>query len=485
MCMIKKSALKIYRTFKQEIARERIYDNTRGSSLLFEARTGVLRTKTYRAKYEGVDTVRSLRQSLRKKTPVPKSQVKVIGNTTLPDNIREVLELGPKFAVEPKKSAPELLGMVRQVSKQVPDAESDRCVSEESAEEKDVKNIHLRPATENSTSGTKHVCLRGDSWLVQHRKRQSPSTVPNVPAIPDVRKCDLPSAYWARHLIAGADNATVFTVCALDGDKFTFDKYVLRTSNENKLQATAFVQATKIKTLDITDIEIADELLRDIDFMIPCRGFGKTGEFGVNSKYKQKTFHDRTFRPSCRGVAPMPEKACPQCKHLRRLLLSRESYRRRKGKNVAQSQKLSFRLKLQTAQANRSRLSVLQAKSLINQMKEKNAQNDSAAFEEAVKALLIKQQQLVKACFAAAKRIACAWRICGRWRHLPILATIAEPVVSRSSPAEQQSWSHVVWLWTLLRLVFAVSFERYVPRKMTVCFTVHAVTMPRQRQTHC
>ncbi|XP_075748102.1 uncharacterized protein LOC142814045 [Rhipicephalus microplus] len=57
MGMIKKSALETYRTFKQEIARERIYDNTRGSSLLFEARTGVLRTKTYRAKYEGVDTV--------------------------------------------------------------------------------------------------------------------------------------------------------------------------------------------------------------------------------------------------------------------------------------------------------------------------------------------------------------------------------------------------------------------------------------------
>ncbi|KAH8020892.1 hypothetical protein HPB51_008004 [Rhipicephalus microplus] len=57
MGTIKKSTLEIYRTFKQEIAKERIYDNTRGSSLLFEARTGVLRTKTYRAKYEGVDTV--------------------------------------------------------------------------------------------------------------------------------------------------------------------------------------------------------------------------------------------------------------------------------------------------------------------------------------------------------------------------------------------------------------------------------------------
>ncbi|XP_075728810.1 uncharacterized protein LOC142770846 [Rhipicephalus microplus] len=57
MGMMKKSALEIYQTFKQEIAKERIYDNTRGSSLLFEATTGVLRTKTYRAKYEGVDTV--------------------------------------------------------------------------------------------------------------------------------------------------------------------------------------------------------------------------------------------------------------------------------------------------------------------------------------------------------------------------------------------------------------------------------------------
>ncbi|KAL3194792.1 hypothetical protein MRX96_045919 [Rhipicephalus microplus] len=136
------------------------------------------------------------------------------------------------------------------------------------------------------------------SYSTESDSNQIP--VPNVPAIPDVRKCGLPSAYWARHLIAGADNATVFTVCALDGDKLTIDKYVLMTSDENKLQATAFVQATKIKTLDITDIEMAEELLRDVDSMIPCRGFGKTGEFGVNLKYKEKTFDGRTFSPSCR-----------------------------------------------------------------------------------------------------------------------------------------------------------------------------------------
>ncbi|XP_050042484.2 uncharacterized protein [Dermacentor andersoni] len=52
-----KSALETYRTFKQEIAKENIYDNSKGSSLLFEARTGVLRTKTYRARYQEIDLV--------------------------------------------------------------------------------------------------------------------------------------------------------------------------------------------------------------------------------------------------------------------------------------------------------------------------------------------------------------------------------------------------------------------------------------------
>lgn len=55
--MLTKSALETYRTFKQDIAKEKIYDNSRGSSLLFEARTGVLRTKVYRARYEEIDTL--------------------------------------------------------------------------------------------------------------------------------------------------------------------------------------------------------------------------------------------------------------------------------------------------------------------------------------------------------------------------------------------------------------------------------------------
>ncbi|XP_077499550.1 uncharacterized protein LOC144110488 [Amblyomma americanum] len=55
--MLMKSALGTYRIFKQEIAKEIIYENCGGSPLLFEARTGVLWNKTYRVTCHEIDTL--------------------------------------------------------------------------------------------------------------------------------------------------------------------------------------------------------------------------------------------------------------------------------------------------------------------------------------------------------------------------------------------------------------------------------------------
>ncbi|XP_075726200.1 uncharacterized protein LOC142767846 [Rhipicephalus microplus] len=56
--------------------------------------------------------------------------VKTLGDVSLPDGIRKVLNKGPKFAIQPVKTAPELLTLVRQVSELAPEADADRCVSE-------------------------------------------------------------------------------------------------------------------------------------------------------------------------------------------------------------------------------------------------------------------------------------------------------------------------------------------------------------------
>lgn len=49
--MEKKPALSNYRKGKNEIRREAFYDNSRGSALLFEARSGCLRTRSYKARF--------------------------------------------------------------------------------------------------------------------------------------------------------------------------------------------------------------------------------------------------------------------------------------------------------------------------------------------------------------------------------------------------------------------------------------------------
>ncbi|KAL1471626.1 hypothetical protein MTO96_039840 [Rhipicephalus appendiculatus] len=48
----------------------------------------------------------------------------------LPDQLRSVLELGPKYAIAPRKTRPELLSIVRQVSRLVPQEDSDHCIAE-------------------------------------------------------------------------------------------------------------------------------------------------------------------------------------------------------------------------------------------------------------------------------------------------------------------------------------------------------------------
>ncbi|KAH8038012.1 hypothetical protein HPB51_020532 [Rhipicephalus microplus] len=58
------------------------------------------------------------------------SNVHVAEGICLPDFVLEVLGLGPKFAVQPQKNKPELVSIVRQVSKRVPEDQATRIINE-------------------------------------------------------------------------------------------------------------------------------------------------------------------------------------------------------------------------------------------------------------------------------------------------------------------------------------------------------------------
>lgn len=74
-------------------------------------------------------TLRHLGSKTPKKVQSCRNPVHVVGGIILPEKVRHVLHLGPKFAVESMKLAPELLSFVRVVSRRAPEAESDRCIS--------------------------------------------------------------------------------------------------------------------------------------------------------------------------------------------------------------------------------------------------------------------------------------------------------------------------------------------------------------------
>ncbi|KAH8036346.1 hypothetical protein HPB51_025687 [Rhipicephalus microplus] len=59
------------------------------------------------------------------------SNVHVAEGISLPDFVLEVLGLGPKFAVQPQKNKPELVSIVRQVSKRVPEDQATRIINED------------------------------------------------------------------------------------------------------------------------------------------------------------------------------------------------------------------------------------------------------------------------------------------------------------------------------------------------------------------
>lgn len=53
----------------------------------------------------------------------------------------------------------------------------------------------------------------------------SDAAVADLPALFDLQNCELPSSYWTKHRIVGADNVTAFTVCALDRRKLSFERW--------------------------------------------------------------------------------------------------------------------------------------------------------------------------------------------------------------------------------------------------------------------
>ncbi|KAH7976924.1 hypothetical protein HPB52_021501 [Rhipicephalus sanguineus] len=94
-------------------------------------------------------TLPHLRAMIPRRPATSGNSIHTYGDVVLPEYARDVLGMGPKFAVPPRSSAPELVTYVRQVSRLANDAEADRCVSEGLDVVAEYKSENLALSTKN------------------------------------------------------------------------------------------------------------------------------------------------------------------------------------------------------------------------------------------------------------------------------------------------------------------------------------------------
>lgn len=250
------------------------------------------------------------------------------------------------------------------------------------------KKAPRKRKSKNSTSGLPSKTTRLEGSVLPNDERsesqeeQNDETPPDYYIVPllDLMKYELPSCYWARHQIAGAENIVAFSVCGVNRQNLVFEKVVLCTQEDHSIHAAVFVQATEVKNVTAINAPMVEDILRQVDAMSPCKGFGEEGEFKASAKRNTKTCNGKCFSVSCPGISQTTGKPCPKCKHLRKLLLNQASYKKRTTKGPVK--RPSYKMKLKTAKLKRSELCILKAKSQIQTLKCENSQIHSSVFKE-------------------------------------------------------------------------------------------------------
>lgn len=130
--------------------------------------------------------------------------------------------------------------------------------------------------------------------------------------LPDVERCEWPSVHWSRQRITGSHNVTAFTVCALEDQNRCFEKVVVMASSSHAIKATVFVQATQVKSVELTDGKMIEDLFPEVDSLIPCKDFGEKGRVRSKLKAARKEVWHEKFQCVLPGNSPGGSSSVPE-----------------------------------------------------------------------------------------------------------------------------------------------------------------------------
>ncbi|XP_077513304.1 uncharacterized protein LOC144124486 [Amblyomma americanum] len=213
------------------------------------------------------------------------------------------------------------------------------------------------------------------------------------------------SKYWSKSHLEGAPRTVAFSVFAQAREGACFKKLVLCSAEDTHYHCSVFVQGVCLKKEDLPDAESVEKLLYSVDNMNACCGFEKNlleEKYQSLSQAKYRMHGNNVHSKTCSG-ASLDERACIQCRYLRKLLLNQASYKRRNAK-VTPAFSAAKKLMRRDQQLRRERGKVGSLEGVLSRMKDENAAISSSKIEDRLTGLPEKQQEQVRACFKASNR---------------------------------------------------------------------------------
>lgn len=214
-----------------------------------------------------------------------------------------------------------------------------------------------------------------------------------------------PPGIGSRNGVPNTPKVVAFRICAQAGDSVRFRKLVLCSAGNTHYHSSVFVQCVCLKKEDLTDVESVEMLLHSVEHMNACCGFEKSLLQENDQKLtqaKHKVHGNSVHSKICPRVS-LNERACIQCRYLRKLLLNQASYKRRKARGTA-AFSTEKKLVKRDQQLRHAKAKVSSLKRILTRMKDENAAISSSEVEEKLSGLPQKQQQQVRACFNASSR---------------------------------------------------------------------------------
>lgn len=158
--------------------------------------------------------------------------------------------------------------------------------------------------------------------------------------------------------------------------------------------------------MDVFDAKSVESLLHSVNEMNVCSGFEKSAipreQRQSSTQSKHRVHGNKLHSKNCSGIS-QDQRPCIHCRYLRRQLLNRASYRKRKAR-VAAGLHTTKKLIKRGRQLRRQKAKVNQLETLLAKMKEVNSALPASNLEKFLSELPEKQRQQVQTCFEASKR---------------------------------------------------------------------------------